>query len=1357
MPMNPLCLKTKKVILFSLICLLSITGFGQNSKTNNYNFKKAGIRINNNSDFSETSQKNIISKKLINSNNLIINGNNILSEQLATENNKKKPKPLQNTKSTTIYSEDFEVFSGGEGLLGTSAVHGWRSSINPSNCGRNYWGVYSSGSNSIDNIGLKVTAADGSCNIYPGQYLINSTSDMYAYVTIDASGYENLNLNFDWICEGEIFSGIYYDYGTVMYHQGTSGSWTTINTGGNNGMGKYAGQTTRQTENLSLPSSLNDGTFQIAFRWINDNAYGTYDAFVIDNIVIEGDALPEPPTCTTPIMPIDGSGSHSPVDPLQWTSVANATSYDVFLGTSTNPPFVANVNTNTYSTTLAENTTYYWKIVPKNAHGEPTGCAIWEFTTSAGPATGDYRTRYLTGPYAWNEPDKWEVFNGGSWVVATSLPGANNNVLIRKNSQYVVLNNPMTATGTHATCKNLRVEGTLQFWNGLSASDDAYGDLDIYENLDISTTGTIETFMNVTNIEAVSAINMINGGAITNYGTLMLYDEYNNRSYTHAWITFFGSEKSDFNLAPGSNTRLFYLQIAKDNPTDTVIFNVNEDFLAVNNQYAGNNGFLKSYNLNTWDETPSGHFIIKGTYAKNNPVWFMGLSTYSLTFNTSNGISSNLTAELDNANFGIMAQNVSFNLAGKLIVNQGQCDIGATSGTSGGVDQSEYYLNILNGGSIEINGGSINTRAGIAGNGTHYFKMTGGAVNVGRNANASIRGLFDLQGNPQVTITGGIITLSDNRYVTNNLGYRVDDGNINITGGKLQIGSVSSPAGSNSFSVRGHTPSIELYTDNTSIFSNIIMWEDVNCYGYVNIPVGCALSIYNQDNGDLPYNLSLTGDFNHLGNLYAEVEDSKITFMGNSTQNFTSTGLYSGDGISLLEINNSAGVNLIGNGTTVIKNLNQTLGTFNIGSSELTLIGNITRTSGFFGGTDQSVLNILGQGTLGNMFFDASLNRLKTLNLNRTTSGNIFLATDVNIEESINFDNGVLYTYENGLVANGSKTIYIEPNATLNNENSNSYIYGKVSTTKNLSSAIEPGNLGANFSNLSQNLGSTTIERVTGDEGVQIITGAASIACHWDINVSSQPTTPVNMIFKWLDVFDNGLSTNDMIVYTLHNPNPWQELGVPVNVSGNPRSISADANQFSKWTVAQKTNPTPVELLYFNADCNNNTITFNWATASEINNDYFIIQSSIDGENFNDIAKIQGAGNSNQLNEYSFNYEQRYNNEIYYRLKQVDFDGTSETFDIIYVKCNELNKPQINVYPNPFDGQNICINYSNDADKTLIKIIDTSGRIIDKFEITLTKGDNNIQMNKPLDAGLYIMNIQSQNHKFNQNIEIIVR
>jgi hypothetical protein len=125
----------------------------------------------------------------------------------------------------------------------------------------------------------------------------------------------------------------------------------------------------------------------------------------------------------------------------------------------------------------------------------------------------------------------------------------------------------------------------------------------------------------------------------------------------------------------------------------------------------------------------------------------------------------------------------------------------------------------------------------------------------------------------------------------------------------------------------------------------------------------------------------------------------------------------------------------------------------------------------------------------------------------------------------------------------------------------------------------------------------------------------------------------------------------------------------------------------------------PIELLSFTSKCINQNIELNWRTASEINNAYFLTERSIDGINWQRVTKVNGAGNSTSIKNYSYTDIRKYKNNSYYRLKQTDFNGEFKYSNIIEItKCkNERN--ELAIYPNPV---NETLNLSNEGDKSQI-------------------------------------------------------
>lgn len=138
----------------------------------------------------------------------------------------------------------------------------------------------------------------------------------------------------------------------------------------------------------------------------------------------------------------------------------------------------------------------------------------------------------------------------------------------------------------------------------------------------------------------------------------------------------------------------------------------------------------------------------------------------------------------------------------------------------------------------------------------------------------------------------------------------------------------------------------------------------------------------------------------------------------------------------------------------------------------------------------------------------------------------------------------------------------------------------------------------------------------------------------------------------------------------------------------------------------------PIGLTHFEATCIDNFSTINWTTASEINNDYFTIERTTDGINFDMIGIVEGAGNSNQEQAYSFFDNQVSSGILYYRLRQTDFDGNNETSDLISVSCEDKNSLSLQLKPNPACNELIIEISGNNDEMKSIFITDVTGQSV---------------------------------------------
>lgn len=109
----------------------------------------------------------------------------------------------------------------------------------------------------------------------------------------------------------------------------------------------------------------------------------------------------------------------------------------------------------------------------------------------------------------------------------------------------------------------------------------------------------------------------------------------------------------------------------------------------------------------------------------------------------------------------------------------------------------------------------------------------------------------------------------------------------------------------------------------------------------------------------------------------------------------------------------------------------------------------------------------------------------------------------------------------------------------------------------------------------------------------------------------------------------------------------------------------------------------PITLYYFDAyyiDNIHNTVMIEWITYSEQNNDYFTIYKSYDGYEWSELNKIQGAGNSNMEISYSSQDTNPRPGVQYYKLRQTDYDGNWEEFDVVSVIIKTERKEIVKAY-----------------------------------------------------------------------------
>ncbi|UII30121.1 T9SS type A sorting domain-containing protein [Fulvivirga ulvae] len=217
------------------------------------------------------------------------------------------------------------------------------------------------------------------------------------------------------------------------------------------------------------------------------------------------------------------------------------------------------------------------------------------------------------------------------------------------------------------------------------------------------------------------------------------------------------------------------------------------------------------------------------------------------------------------------------------------------------------------------------------------------------------------------------------------------------------------------------------------------------------------------------------------------------------------------------------------------------------------------------------------------------------------------------------------------------------------------------------------------------------------------------------------------------------LGTLDMDASNIHITNDasytdeWKALSTIVDLPNNMFS-SSKINQFGRFTKTSTENLLPVELLEFKAKNTGSSNRISWITLSEVNNDYFILEKSHNGQDWKFLTKMQGQGTSVTLNQYE-TLDSNPSIRTYYKLKQMDFDGTETGFDVIYVDriSNQSATVSIKVFPNPA-SEKLIINNTL-SENIMFEIVSISGKRVKAGKLTLGRNVLNVSEWK---NGMYI-------------------
>jgi hypothetical protein len=440
----------------------------------------------------------------------------------------------------------------------------------------------------------------------------------------------------------------------------------------------------------------------------------------------------------------------------------------------------------------------------------------------------------------------------------------------------------------------------------------------------------------------------------------------------------------------------------------------------------------------------------------------------------------------------------------------------------------------------------------------------------------------------------------------------------------------------------------------------------------------------------------------------------------------------------------------------------------------LTVSGSVQNQAGATltnGGTVQLSGDLNNAGTLasaGTLLFSGAADQtfapgtatVATLVVNNTGaagSNRLFVADNLTIGTLLNLQSGLVRT-QGAAAGSPLYTLSLPDGASVQGEATGRYVQGRLAVAR---TSVGPGltdfTNGFSISLPSQSLGAVTVTRTAGLQAAGLSYGQnlsgtnRGIDRVWEV-VAAQPLSaaqPATIAVSWVTDDDNGLNPSAPVQLWRADQatGPWAAQGAPGTASA--RSFAASATQLGTFTVSNASAPLPVELIAFTAERLGADGLLKWATASELRNDHFEVESSVDGHSFQPLGRIAGVGTSSQTHSYQFvdpNLVRYAAPLVYYRLRQVDLDGTA-TFSPVRTVAVPLEAGLlVQAYPNPSaPGAAVALSIrTGQAGPATLRLTDMLGRELGQQQADLPAGATTLPLPGAgqLATGVYLLRVQ---------------
>ncbi|MDN4166242.1 T9SS type A sorting domain-containing protein [Cytophagales bacterium LB-30] len=632
----------------------------------------------------------------------------------------------------------------------------------------------------------------------------------------------------------------------------------------------------------------------------------------------------------------------------------------------------------------------------------------------------------------------------------------------------------------------------------------------------------------------------------------------------------------------------------------------------------------------------------------------------------------------------------------------------------------------------------------------------------------------DVESRNLTVLTGGVITLADNANLTM-AGEFNNAGTVTVSPGSSSLITVASQwSNTGTFTAGASTVEFTAATGFVTITTGGNNFNNLSLNGTATFRPSTSMTVSNHftlsagtfDVTSNNYQLNVGGDFTNNATFVPRQGTVVFNKVG-GIQTITAGTTSGKEFYNLTKSTGSTSTLVLGTDLDINNNLSVQAGSMNGGNNTIYIAGNWSFTST----ANSTSTNVEFDGSVSKTFTNFQLPQFVNVRINKTGGANLILNNPLQVNGTLDLTSGDIVL--------GSRNVNFADAAFSINASQSSYIQADGSGTvrKYFTSApaatfLFPVGDASNYTPFTFTLNSGTLAgganvtvnvKNAAHPTIATITPATIIYLnrYWSVNQTGITNPNYDLSAQYLDSDvqpDISAEANLVVAKYSTNTSPnWTKGGGVLDASNT--IFWAGVTSFSDITGVGEEEALPIQLEYFRASLDGEVVELSWRTQTETNNDYFTIERSQNGLEYQELGYLEGSGTTRSAVDYAFTDASPMAGISYYRLKQTDYNGAFEYSPVVKITNYSDMAISLAMYPNPAQSETVYLKMGGLAKGQLVDILvyDTFGKKVWEQQGTVEEvsGEFSADINvRPFKSGVYIVRILTERGQMVQKLTV---